>query len=72
MSTVLTSIKYSEATSDSDLKSEGSAVPPLGEPFQDDRRFFWQKAKDRNLDAIATQVYLSTLHFLDTLLTTSS
>ena len=56
MSTVLTSIKYSDTPSDSDLKSDRSAIPPLGEPFQDDRKFFWQKAKDHNLDAIATQV----------------
>ena len=59
MSTVLTSIKYSDTPSDSDFKPEGTAIPPLGEPFQDDRRFFWQKAKDHNLDAIATQVSLA-------------
>ena len=56
MATVLTSIKYSDSPSDSDLKSDGSQVLPLGEPFQDDRKFFWQKAKEHNLDAIATQV----------------
>lgn len=57
MATVLTSIKYSDSPSDSDVKSESSSVPPLGEPYEDNRRFFWQKASDNNLDAIATQVY---------------
>ena len=69
MSTVLTSIKYSDASSDSDRKSEGSTIPALGEPFQDDRRFFWQKAKEHNLDAIATQVSMSATYFKNDLLT---
>lgn len=56
MSTVLTSIKYTDSPSDSDVKSEGSSVPPLGEQYQDEKRFFWQKSSGNNLDAIATLV----------------
>lgn len=58
MTTVITSVKYSDGSSDSDLKTEkGESVPPLGQPFQDTKRYFWQKSKERDLDAIATQVY---------------
>ena len=56
MATVLTSIRYADSPSDSDVKSEGSPVPPLGEPYQNNKRFLWQKSSDHNLDAIATQV----------------
>lgn len=56
MSTVLTSIKYSDSPSDSDVKSEGSSIPPLGAPYHVEKKFFWQKSSDNNLDAIATQV----------------
>ena len=56
MATVLTSIKYTDSPSDSDVKSDGASIPPLGEPYQESKRFFWQKSSDNNLDAIATQV----------------
>ncbi|SPO01687.1 related to permease of the major facilitator superfamily [Cephalotrichum gorgonifer] len=56
MTTVITSIKYSDGSSDSDIKTKGgSSIPPLGEPFHDTKKYFWQKAKDHDLDAIATQ-----------------
>ncbi|CAI4212329.1 unnamed protein product [Parascedosporium putredinis] len=60
MSTVISSIKITDTSSDSDTneKKDGVTVEvnPLGKPFKDTRRFFWQKQVNKeSLDDVATQ-----------------
>ncbi|PKS08553.1 hypothetical protein jhhlp_004939, partial [Lomentospora prolificans] len=60
MATVISSIKISDSSSDSDSieKKNGVTVEvnPLGKPYKDTRKFFWQKrVRNEDLDEIATQ-----------------
>ena len=60
MATVISSIKISDSSSDSDSieKKNGVTVEvnPLGKPYKDTRKFFWQKrVRSEDLDEIATQ-----------------
>lgn len=57
MTTIISSLKFPESSSDSDSKSNADAsIAPLAEPFKDDRKFFWQTPSNQESDAIATQV----------------
>jgi len=60
MATVISSIKYGDSLSDAESvekKNDSTVeVAPLGKPFNDTRRFFWEKKiKSEDLNAIATQ-----------------
>jgi hypothetical protein len=62
MSTVLTKAPPIRPERDRDSKTDGddsstsgSSIPPLGEPIPV-KKFFWQKSKPYDPDAIATQV----------------
>lgn len=60
MATVISSIKYGDSSSDAESVEKKNdttvVVSPLGKPFEDKRRFFWEKKiKNEDLNAIATQ-----------------
>lgn len=64
MTTVISSLKFPESSSDSDSRSNAGdpPIPPLAEPFKDDRKFFWQTPSNQESSAIATQVGSKTLY----------
>jgi hypothetical protein len=60
MATVISSIKYGDSSSDSESLEKSNIrveVAPLGEPYKETRRFFWQKKSGTEVsdDSIATQ-----------------
>lgn len=62
MTTIISSLKFPDSSSDSEsgrnLKgnAEDPRIAPLGEPYKDDRKFFWQRPSAKQSEAIATQV----------------
>lgn len=62
MTTIISSLKFPDSSSDSESgrnpkgNAEDSQIAPLGEPYKDDRKFFWQRPSAKQSEAIATQV----------------
>lgn len=62
MATIISSLKFPDSSSDSESSQNpkgnagDSQIAPLGEPYNDERKFFWQKPSAKQSEAIATQV----------------